>query len=152
MREILGGGGGGGSSSGGGGGGGGRGELYTGGQGAAAKLAAADFHGALVEVSRSRCPSRVGIRGIVVKDTRFVFELVTPRDQVKVVPKEGTVFRVDVPVGDGDGDGDKTRDVATTGNSDDRKLFTFEIHGDQFQHRAPDRSNKKFKAHFLKNI
>ncbi|KAI0413282.1 RNase P/MRP, p29 subunit [Xylaria grammica] len=112
-------------------------ELYNGGQGAAAKLSAADFHGAEVEVARSRCPSRVGVRGIVVKDARFTFEVVTPRNQVKTLPKEGTMFRVRVPAPD-----------AAPG----QKPFCFEIHGDQFQHRASDRANKKFKHHFLKEL
>ncbi|KAI1814387.1 RNase P/MRP, p29 subunit [Poronia punctata] len=118
-------------------------ELYAGGQGAAAKLSAADFHGAEVEVSRSRCPSRVGVGGIVVKDSRFTFEIVTERDQVKVLPKEGTMFRVRVPVEDGE-DGE--------GEGEKGGVFCFEILGDQFQYRASDRANKKFKNHFLKNV
>jgi ribonuclease P protein subunit POP4 len=112
-------------------------EIYSGGQGAAAKLAAADFHGAEVEVARSRCPSRVGVRGIVVKDSRFTFEVITQKDQVKTLPKEGTMFRVHVPALD-----------ATL----DQKPFCFEIHGDQFQLRSSDRANKKFKNHFLKKL
>jgi ribonuclease P protein subunit POP4 len=112
-------------------------ELYNGGQGAAAKLSAADFHGAEVEVSRSRCPSRVGVRGIVIKDSRFTFEVITPKNQIKILPKEGTMFRVHVPAPDA---------------SPDRKPFCFEIHGDQFQHRSSDRANKKFKNHFLKKL
>jgi ribonuclease P protein subunit POP4 len=112
-------------------------EIYSGGQGAAAKLAAADFHGAEVEVARSRCPSRVGVRGIVVKDSRFTFEVITQKDQVKTLPKEGTMFRVHVPALD-----------ATL----DQKPFCFEIHGNQFQLRSSDRANKKFKNHFLKKL
>ncbi|KAI1160511.1 RNase P/MRP, p29 subunit [Nemania serpens] len=113
------------------------GELFTGGQGAAAKLAAADFHGAEVEVARSRCPSRVGVRGIVVKDSRFTFEVVTERNQVKTLPKEGTMFRVHVPA---------------PGAAPGQRSFCFEIHGDQFQHRSSDRANKKFKHHFLEKL
>ena len=118
-------------------------ELYTGGggQGAAARLCSADFHGAVVEVTRSRCPSRVGIRGIVVKDSRFVFEVGTRKNGVKIVPKEGTVFRVDVPAED-----------AAADEEGSSRPFSFEIHGDQFQHRSADRTNKKFKAHFLENL
>ncbi|OTA63242.1 ribonuclease P protein subunit p29 [Hypoxylon sp. EC38] len=118
-------------------------ELYSGGQGAAAKLSAADFHGAEVEVSRSGCPSRVGIRGIVIKDTRFVFEIITKNNLVKTVPKEGTMFRISVPPQE------QMKENATT---QERKPFTFEIHGDQFQYRSADRSNKKFKPHYLKNL
>ncbi|OTB01085.1 hypothetical protein M426DRAFT_223700 [Hypoxylon sp. CI-4A] len=118
-------------------------EIYSGGQGAAAKLSAADFHGAEVEVSRSSCPSRVGIRGIVVKDTRFVFEIITKRNQVKTVPKEGTVFRISIPPPE-EQDGPAT--------SQDRAPFVLEIHGDQFQYRSADRANKKIKQHYLKNL
>lgn len=47
------------------------------------KLASADFHGALLEVVRSRCSGRVGIKGIVVRDTKFTFVVVTEGDEVK---------------------------------------------------------------------
>lgn len=47
------------------------------------KLASADFHGAEVEVVRSRCASRVGLKGIVVRDTKFTFMVVTEKDELK---------------------------------------------------------------------
>ncbi|KAJ1326839.1 ribonuclease P protein subunit POP4 [Microdochium nivale] len=72
-------------------------ELFTGGQAAAARLASADIHGARVRVSRSSCPSRVGIEGIVVRDSRYAVQIVTRKNTVKLVPKEGTMFRVEVP-------------------------------------------------------
>ncbi|KAF2226894.1 Rof/RNase P-like protein [Elsinoe ampelina] len=100
-------------------------------------LSSADFHGAVVRVVRSGCVSRVGIRGIVVKDTKFTFEIVTKMDQVKVVPKEGTVFRVEVPV-----EGDALEET------DDGKVrYVFEVYGEQLMTSAPDRANKKFKMH-----
>jgi ribonuclease P protein subunit POP4 len=46
-------------------------------------LASADMHGALLEVVRSRCVSRVGVKGIVVRDSQFVFELVTEKNVLK---------------------------------------------------------------------
>ena len=52
-------------------------------KGAGPLLASADYHGALVEVMRSRCVSRVGVHGIVVRDTRSTFEIVTPKNQLK---------------------------------------------------------------------
>ncbi|KAH9889583.1 ribonuclease P protein subunit p29 [Xylariomycetidae sp. FL2044] len=112
-------------------------ELHQPGQGAAAKLSAADFHGALVHVTRSTCPSRVGIQGIIIKDSRFVFEVITIKNTVKIVPKEGTMFQFHVPAKD---------------SLPDKRPFTFELHGDQFQHRSADRANKKFKAHYLKYL
>jgi ribonuclease P protein subunit POP4 len=48
-----------------------------------AMLASADLHGARLSVVRSRCVSRVGLEGIVVRDTRYTFEIVTRGDVVK---------------------------------------------------------------------
>lgn len=47
------------------------------------KLASADYHGAKFEVVRSGCPSRVGVKGICVKETRGMFYIVTEKDVVK---------------------------------------------------------------------
>ncbi|EPE10717.1 ribonuclease p protein subunit p29 [Ophiostoma piceae UAMH 11346] len=123
-------------------------ELRMGGSGAAAKLVAADFHGAKVEVTRSACVSRVGARGIIVRDTRFVFEIVTPQNKVKMIPKEGTFFRVEVPA-EGAVDADKETAPQPT---DAKPKMVFEIVGSQFMHRAIDRSNRKFKQHFNKEL
>lgn len=115
--------------------------------GTAAKLCSADYHGAEVEVVRSRCVSRVGVRGIVVKDSKFTFEVITKKDEVKTVPKEHTIFRFMVP---------QPEDPAVPKDAEaDPALPTdlvFELHGDQFIHRAADRATRKFKPHFLKNI
>ncbi|KAL1305613.1 hypothetical protein AAFC00_007214 [Neodothiora populina] len=104
-------------------------------------LASADFHGALVEVVRSRCVGRVGIKGIVLKDTKFTFEIITAKNEVKRVPKEHTVFRFELPLQNKSG---------AAGNETDEmrsKPLVFELHGSQFEMRAPDRANKKFKMH-----
>ncbi|KAF2149027.1 RNase P/MRP, p29 subunit [Myriangium duriaei CBS 260.36] len=111
--------------------------------GAGPLLASADMHGAVVTVVRSGCVSRVGLEGIVVRDTKFTFEIVTRRDRLVVVPKEGTVFRIEVPregtaveeLGQGEGEGGK------------KKRLVFEVYGDQFMTAAPDRANRKFKIH-----
>lgn len=115
-------------------------DIYTGGSLAAAKLASAEFHGAEAEVVRSRCPGRVGIKGIVVRDRKFVVELITKKRGLKVIPKEGTTFRVQV--------------CAPQQPSDDgtAKTFAFEVLGDQMMLRSADRANRKFKSHFLKNV
>ena len=117
----------------------------------AAILASADFHGAEVEVVRSRCVSRVGVKGIVIKDSKFTFEVVTPKDVVKVLPKEHTIFCFRIPVpgkeGNVENDIDNLENVKRVG-----KDFVFEIHGDQFQVQASDRANRKFKSHFLRDV
>jgi ribonuclease P protein subunit POP4 len=107
---------------------------YIDAQAAGPMLVTADFHGALMEVVRSECVSRVGVSGIVVKDTRFTFEVVTKRNELKILPKEGTVFRFEVPLDDGD-------------LAQSKKPLVFELHGNQFKTRAPDRANRKFKMH-----
>lgn len=117
-------------------------DVYIGGPGAAAKLTSAEFHGAAVEVVRSRCSGRVGIQGIVVRDRKFVIEVITKKRGLKMVPKEGTVFRVEIPVED------KPQTVEGKG---DRK-FVFDVLGDQMMLRSADRANKKFKAHYLTTI
>ena len=47
------------------------------------KLASADFHGAELQVVRSKCVGRVGCKGIVVRDTKFTFEIITREDILK---------------------------------------------------------------------
>ena len=98
-------------------------------------LVTADYHGALVEVTRSRCNSRAGLKGIVVKDTKFTFDMVTGKNELKTVPKEHTVFRFEVPFERQDG-------------AEERKPLVFEIHGSHFESRAPDRANRKFRQHW----
>ncbi|PYH83802.1 hypothetical protein BO82DRAFT_400201 [Aspergillus uvarum CBS 121591] len=81
------------------------------------KLVSCDYHGAEVEVVRSRCASRVGLRGIVVRDGMFAFTVVGEGDQVTW---QGQA-------------------------QDQQKKLVFELHGSQFQNRPVDRANKKFK-------
>ena len=103
-------------------------------------LVSADYHGALLEVVRSRCVSRIGLKGIVVKDTKFTMEIVTMENALKTVPKELTVFRFEVPF-------EEQMESGILEQREKRKPLVFEIHGTQFQARAPDRANKKFKVH-----
>lgn len=115
--------------------------------GAGPLLVTADFHGAQMRVVRSKCVSRVGVGGIVVKEGKFVFEVVTVRDEVKVLPKEGTVFEVEVPVVEEEGQGED-KEVAE-GNARQRpKPLVLQIHGERFMARAPDRVNRKFKGRY----
>jgi ribonuclease P protein subunit POP4 len=111
-----------------------KGKVYVTPASAGQMLASADMHGAKLKVVRSRCVSRVGVEGIVVRDTRFTFEVVTRGNVAKSLPKEHTVFGFEIPVrGGAEGVGRPLR---------------FEIMGEQFQTRAPDRANKKFRLHY----
>ncbi|KAK4211253.1 putative rRNA and tRNA processing protein [Rhypophila decipiens] len=148
-------------------------EIYTGGEGAASKLCSADFHGAEVEVVRSGCVSRVGIMGIVIKDSKFAFEIITKKNVLKLVPKEGTVFRFRVPVqnqqqtettkaegntGSGQQTDEKMEGLETTATTTTAPpdkpppSMVFEIHGEQFRFRPTDRATRKFRAHFSKRL
>ncbi|KAF2473759.1 ribonuclease-like protein P complex subunit Pop4 [Lindgomyces ingoldianus] len=102
-------------------------------------LASADMHGAMLEVVRSRCVSRVGIKGIVVRDTKFVFDIITKGNVIKSVPKEHTTFRFEIP-------------LPAVETEQEPKPLAFEILGEQFQNRAPERANKKWKMHFQPDI
>ncbi|KAG9251884.1 Rof/RNase P-like protein [Emericellopsis atlantica] len=134
-------------------------DVYTGGPNTAAKLASAEFHGAIVKVVRSRCPGRVGIKGVVVRDRKHVLEIVTRKQGVKMVPKEGTTFRVEVQVPSKPTEGTSTESATKLpeATSDDKKphqgnVFVFDLLGDQLMVRSADRATRKFKAHFQKEL
>ena len=52
-------------------------------QSSGSKLATADYHGAEVIVVRTRCVSMVGLTGIVVRDTKFTFQIITKKNELK---------------------------------------------------------------------
>ncbi|KAM5207851.1 ribonuclease P protein subunit p29 isoform 1-T1 [Hipposideros larvatus] len=87
-----------------------------------AKLLKADLHGAIVSVTKSKCPSYVGVTGILLQETKHVFKIITKEDRLKVIPKLNCVFSVET-------DG-----------------FISYIYGSKFQLRSSERSAKKFKA------
>ena len=47
------------------------------------KIMKADYHGAKISVIRSKCPSLVGIHGIVLQDTRNTFRIIGEDDQIR---------------------------------------------------------------------
>ncbi|KAI9851930.1 MAG: hypothetical protein M1838_002368 [Thelocarpon superellum] len=111
---------------------------------AASKFCSADFHGAEIEVVRARCVGRVGLRGIVLKDTKFTFEIITRRDEMKILPKEHSIFRFEVPPPSSTSSGDAAPGAV--------RNLVFELHGSQFESRATDRANKKFKQRNLPEL
>ena len=46
-------------------------------------LATADYHGAKLTVVRSKCSSLVNLQGIVAKDTKFTFQIITVKNELK---------------------------------------------------------------------
>ncbi|XP_059215495.1 ribonuclease P protein subunit p29 [Centropristis striata] len=86
------------------------------------KLLKADFHGAIITVVRSKCPSYVGTTGILVQEFKHVFKIITREDRLKVIPKRNSVFAVEI------------------------NGFISHIYGSKFEQRASERSAKKFKV------
>ena len=56
---------------------------YVTAQGMGTKLTSADYHGAEVTVVRSKCVGMVGLEGIVVRDTKFTFQIITKKNELK---------------------------------------------------------------------
>ncbi|EHY52917.1 hypothetical protein HRR83_009398 [Exophiala dermatitidis] len=119
-------------------------------------LASADFHGAEVEVVRCADPGRVGTRGIVVRDTKYTFVVVTRVNQVRTLPKRNTVFRYEVRLGDEQrgedleqGEEEKEQQQQQPpqqqNQQQQQQKLVFEVHGNQFEFRPAERANRKFK-------
>ncbi|XP_046842716.1 ribonuclease P protein subunit p29-like [Xenia sp. Carnegie-2017] len=62
----------------------------------ASKIIKADFHGAILTVSKSKCPSYVGLSGIMIQELKNVFKIITKQNELKTLPKINSVFTVDV--------------------------------------------------------
>lgn len=113
---------------------------------AAQRIAAADLHGAVVEVVRCRCVDRVGLKGVVVRESRQAVEIVQEsekekgesvggakkrnkgRGSVRLIPKEGTIFRMMVG------------------------KMTVEVHGEAMRTRPAERTVKKWKTRVMLDL
>jgi RNase P/RNase MRP subunit p29 len=110
---------------------------------AASKLSRADLHGAKLVVVRSRSPTLVGQKGIVVKETENTVELIDEGNSVKsecifrfvtfhgansfsipAIPKADSVFRLELPIPPG----------------------SALLYGDQLRSRPAERSSRKPKV------
>ncbi|KAF2755313.1 ribonuclease P protein subunit p29 [Pseudovirgaria hyperparasitica] len=113
---------------------------YVSAQSAGSVLSSADMHGAVIEVVKSRCVSRVGVRGTVVQDRKFVFVVVTEGNEAKTLPKEYSVFKLEIPL------------LKREGEEAEPRPLVFELHGEQFQNRAPERAKKQLKMHYQPDL
>jgi ribonuclease P protein subunit POP4 len=55
-------------------------------------LTKADYHGAMLKVMASENPSLIGHEGIVVRETKNMFHIITRQDQLKILPKSVCLF------------------------------------------------------------
>eukprot|EP01028_Stygiella_incarcerata_P013458 TRINITY_DN82371_c0_g1_i1.p1 TRINITY_DN82371_c0_g1~~TRINITY_DN82371_c0_g1_i1.p1 ORF type:complete len:322 (+),score=78.50 TRINITY_DN82371_c0_g1_i1:84-968(+) len=91
----------------------------------AGRVVKADYHGCEMSVMRSKYPELVGLKGIVVVETEQTFHMVTRKNELKVIPKKGSVFSF---VHHG-------------------KRFT--LHGNHLCHRPAERTTRKYKGNVL---
>ncbi|KAH9043922.1 RNase P/MRP, p29 subunit [Lactarius pseudohatsudake] len=127
-----------------------------------AKLVKADLHGSIVTVRRSKNAALVGASGIVIQETENTFKVVTQKDRLKVLPKQGAVFVFAVPlyhtgtaatIATAARSSDQHSGTDSTSRSRDERPTTvldgahveFELYGNQFCFRATERAGRKFK-------
>ncbi len=55
-----------------------------------AKLCKADYHGCIFKVVKSKSQPQEGIEGIMIKETKNTFQILTKANQVKLIPKKTT--------------------------------------------------------------
>ncbi|KAJ1500174.1 RNase P/RNase MRP complex subunit, partial [Coelomomyces lativittatus] len=85
------------------------------------KLVKADFHGALLTVTRTLNPSLLGHTGILARETSTTFHCITRENKMVAIPKQGSVFTV----------------------AFDGSLYT--LYGNTLRYRSAERSARKFK-------
>ncbi|KAI9206428.1 RNase P/MRP, p29 subunit [Polychytrium aggregatum] len=93
-----------------------------------AKLAKADYHGSVLTVVKSKCPSYVGLSGICIKETENMFYLITSKDEYKAVPKANSIFTTKI------------------------KDHVFSLYGNQLIVNPAERASKKFKSRVSINL
>uniref|UniRef100_A0A0R3RGT1 Ribonuclease P protein subunit p29 n=1 Tax=Elaeophora elaphi TaxID=1147741 RepID=A0A0R3RGT1_9BILA len=58
-----------------------------------ARVLKADYHGCLLMVAEAANPSQAGLCGIVTRETRQTFILITKQDRLLTIPKQDTIFQ-----------------------------------------------------------
>ncbi|KAL5504010.1 POP4 [Sanghuangporus vaninii] len=124
-----------------------------------AKLVKADFHGSIITVKQARNPCLIGLSGIVIHETANALKVITVRNQVKLIPKQGTIFTFKVPLYDvrplvpappssanREEDGGTSPSGSPSFNIDTVPQMEFELYGNQFRFRAAERAGRKFKS------
>ncbi|XP_046460161.1 ribonuclease P protein subunit p29-like [Daphnia pulex] len=86
------------------------------------KIAKADYHGCLLMVTRSKCPSYIGAKGIVVQETKNTFQIICEEDKLKIIPKRDSVFTFNI------------------------SRWTFTLFGNHMNIRPSERASRKFKS------
>lgn len=87
-----------------------------------------DFHGAKIKVTSSKCASLIGLKGIIVLDTKGTFSIISKDNVLRSLPKNDSIFEL------------KWRNTR------------FVVYGKHLCYRSADRSTKKVKNVALINF
>jgi len=85
-------------------------------------LAKADYTGCLLMVTRSKCPSYIGVKGIVILETKNTLKIICADDQLRTIPKKDSVFMFII------------------------RKWTFTLFGNHLNIRPSERASRKFKS------
>lgn len=96
---------------------------------AAQSLLSADWHGALISVSRAKNPSLVGLSGIVLWESRGQWLVVTESQGFKKILKSGSIVDIICPGG-----------------------VTYAVVGNRVLCRSSERTTRKFKPHDVASV
>ena len=96
----------------------------------AAKMLKCDLHGAIIEVISSVNKNNIGIKGILIFESRKTFNILTTSNKIKTILKQGSIFKVDLPYGD----------------------MHINILGDNFIYKSAERTKVKYKTKYNLNL
>ena len=99
------------------------------------RIVKADFSGAKVKVINSKNATMIGIKGIIVRETKCTFVVIQKDNQVKLLVKEGTVFQMRLP--------DSLK------SNKDAAPLAVNIWGDNIKYIGSERGKIKFKEKHL---
>ena len=52
-----------------------------------------DLHGAYIEIIKSKSPTLIDQKGIIIQETLHTFSVINEKNQLKIFPKENSVFK-----------------------------------------------------------
>ena len=94
------------------------------------KILKADLHGAILTVINSTNKNNIGISGIVLFESRRTFNILTKKNEIKTILKQGCIFE-------------------TLLQFNNMKIL---IYGENFIYKSAERTKIKFKPKFYFNM
>ena len=96
----------------------------------ATKMLKCDLHGAIIEVVSSINKNNIGIKGILIFESRKTFNILTRANKLKTILKQGSIFKCEFPYGD----------------------MHINILGDNFIYKSAERTKVKYKTKYNLNL